>query len=81
MPPRVPAGERHLRQIGRRSRSSFASLALGSDVDCLRGVDEGRVDAVLTLLEVGREPVQSQVTSDMPEVVKTGTAVSLAPAM
>jgi len=28
---------------------------------------------------VGLHPVQSQTTSDMPEVVKTGTAVSFAP--
>jgi len=34
----------------------------------------------VTLLEVPRHPVRSQSTSDMPATVKTGTAVSLAPA-
>jgi len=46
----------------------MSGASSGTDIDCV------------TTLEVGFDPVVSQTTSDMPDVVNVGTAVSLAPA-
>ena len=83
MPPRVPAGEAASAPY-RAQMEIFvrvSSLRLAVMLICCVELTSVALMLSVMLLEVGREPVQSQTTSLIPLVVKTGTAVSFAPLM